>query len=129
MTELSADELFFFNEHTRSLPLYALLRRELAGATPDVRTEVKKTQISFFARRMFAAVSFLPVRRAKDRPKDYLTLTLGLPRRLDSPRVDAVSEPWPGRWTHHLLLSREDDLDDELRVWIREAAAFAEQKR
>ena len=129
MTEFSPEELFFFNDHPQALALYRPLRGALLRAAPEVRIEVKKTQISFFARRMFAAASFLPVRRAKDRPKTYLTLTLGLPFRIESPRIDAVSEPYPGRWTHHLLLSRTEEFDEELLRWIDRAAEFASQKR
>ena len=91
--------------------------------------KVQKTQITFANRRQFACVSFLPARRAKDRPEDYITVTLGLNRRLDSPRVDKASEPYPGRWTHHLLIASPEEIDGELMGWAREAAAFAESKR
>lgn len=52
-----------------------------------------------------------------------------LRRRLDSPRVDAATEPYPNRWTHHLLISDPAEIDDELMGWIREAAAFSDGKR
>ena len=126
---LTPDELFFFNEHPNALTLYVPLRAQLLAAGESVRVEVKKTQISFFTRRMFACVSFLPVRRTKERPQTFVTLTLGLSARLDSPRVDASSQPRPGRWTHHILLSREEELDEELRGWIHASAAFADSKR
>ena len=71
----------------------------------------------------------LPARRAKDRPEHYITVTLGLNRRLDSPRVDKASEPYPGRWTHHLLIASWEEIDEELTAWVREAAAFAAGKR
>ena len=38
-------------------------------------------------------------------------------------------EPYPGRWTNHVLLSREDEIDEELMDWLREAYDFAESKR
>ena len=57
-----------------------------------------------------------------------ITLTLGLARRLDSPRVDLATEPYPGRWTHHFLLSAPEDLDGPMLAWIQEAYAFAEGK-
>ena len=126
---MSPDELLFFNEHPGALEIYAALRKALCAAGEDVRVEVKKTQISFFTRTMFAAVSFLPVRRAARRPKDFVTLTLSLPDRLDSARVDASSEPYPGRWTHHILLTDPGELDDELLGWIRAAAEFSARKR
>ena len=41
-------------------------------------------------------------------------VTLGLGRRLDTPRVAVAVEPYPGRWTHHLLLTEESQIDEEL---------------
>ena len=76
---VSIDELFFFDAKPTALPLYEAFRESVVARWPDTRIEVKKTQISFFDRRMFAAVSFTPVRRAKDRPDPFLTITFGLP--------------------------------------------------
>ena len=126
---LTPDELFFFNEHRNALTLYVPLRAQLLAAGESVRVEVKKTQISFFTRRMFACVSFLPVRRTKERPQTFVTLTLGLSARLDSPRVDASSQPRPGRWTHHVMIGSGKEINEELMGWIREAAAFSSRKR
>ena len=71
----------------------------------------------------------MPVRRRKDWPKMCLMVTVGLPYRLDSPRVVAASEPYPGRWTHHVLVTEADQIDEELMGWLREAWDFAESKR
>lgn len=56
-------------------------------------------------------------------------MTLGLGRRLESPRVAVAVEPYPGRWTHHILLTSESELDAEVRAWLHEAYDFAESKR
>ena len=124
----SADELFFFDAHPLALPLYEQLRGRILDSVPSTRIEVKKTQISFFNRYMFAAVSFTPVRRAKDRPDPFLTVTFGLPCRKDSTRIDAAVEPYPNRWTHHVMIGSVEEVDDELLSWIREAAEFAANK-
>ena len=92
---ISSDELFFFDRKPMALPMYEVLRESLLAGIPDVRIEVKKTQISFFSKHMFAAVSFTPVRKAKDRPDPFLTITFGLPRRVESTRIDAAAEPVP----------------------------------
>ena len=89
---------------------------------------MKKTQISFFARYMFAAVSFLPVGKAQDRPKPFLTLSLCLPARPESLPVAAASEPYPGRWTVHVLLGGPEDVDETLTGYLSAAADFAERK-
>lgn len=50
-----------------------------------------------------------------------LVLTIGLRRRDGSPRWKQVVEPAPGRFTHHLELHSDADIDDELRRWLQEA--------
>lgn len=125
---LSLDELFFFDIKPASLPLYEAFRKCVITRWPDTRIEVKKTQISFFNHRMFAAVSFTPVCRAKDRPDPFLTITFGLPYRKESARIDVATEPYPNRWTHHVMIGTEEEIDDELLLWIAEAADFAERK-
>ena len=126
---LSADELFFFDAHPLALPLYEQLRGRILDIAPSVWIEVKKTQISFYNRYMFAAVSFAPVRRAKERPDPFLTVTFGLSYRKESARIDVAVEPYPNRWTHHVMIGSVEEVDDELLSWIREAAEFAANKR
>jgi hypothetical protein len=38
-------------------------------------------------------------------------------------------EPYPGRFTHHVLLSGTEEIDDELLGWVKEAAVFSAGKR
>ena len=121
--------LFFFNQHPDALYLYEAFRERLLSALPETVIQPQKSQITLKNRRVFGAVSFLAARRAKERPDPYLTITLGLGRRLDSPRVDQVSEPYPGRWTHHFVLGSPDEVDGELMGWVREAYDFAAAKR
>ena len=122
---MTLDEMLFFNSHAAALPLYEALKARILTDIPDSRIEVKKTQISFFRRHMFAAVSFAPVRRAKERPNPFLTVTFGLRYRVDSPRIDAAVEPYPNRWTHHVMIGSADEVDEVLMAWIREAAVVS----
>lgn len=78
---------------------------------------------------IFAFISFLPVRKTKERPEVYIVVTFGLDYRLESPRIDAVVEPYPGRFTHHVLVSGTGEVDDELMGWVKEAAVFSAGKR
>lgn len=126
---MNTDILFFFGEHMDALPLYERLENEILEQIPDVKMKVAKTQITFANRRGFAFASFLPVRRAEERPKTYITVTFGLEYRVESPRIAAAAEPYPGRWTHHVLVSHGEEIDEELMSWIREAAAFSANKR
>ena len=122
-------EIFFFNRDPAVLPLYKAFESRVLAEVHNVTIRVQKTQLTYTNPRVFAAVSSLPVRRKAQRPDHYITVTLGLNRRLDSPRVDAASEPYPARWTHHLLISSLEEIDDELMAWVREAAAFSASKR
>ena len=125
---ITPDELLFFDIHPDALPLYEAFREAVIGKVPDTRIEVKKTQISFFNRRMFAAVSFAPVRKAKERPNPFLTITFGLSYRKESSRIDVATEPYRNRWTHHVMIGTVEEMDNELISWIEEAAAFANNK-
>ena len=61
-------------------------------------------------------------------PNPYLVITFGLDRKVESPRIDVATEPYPNRWTHHLLISKAEEIDGELIAWVKEAAAFAAYK-
>ncbi len=118
----------FFDDRRDALALYEKLENLLYDTFPDVVKRVQKTQITFSNRHVFACVSFARVKRKAELPEGWLTLTLGLPAPLDSERVAVKSEPWPGRWTHHLVLCSPEELDAELLSWVREAYSFAAAK-
>ena len=129
MREPDADTLTFFNHRPDALELYLALEELLFAAFPDVSRRVQKTQITFSNRHVFACVSFARVKRKTELPKGYLVVTLGLPAPLDSERVAVRTEPYPNRWTHHIVISKPEELDRELLSWIRDAYAFAETKK
>lgn len=124
----ASDVLFFFDGKPLELALYEALFRHLEMEFSEVSVRVQESQISFYGRHLFSAAS-LPVRRKKSWPEHCIVLTIGLSHQLDSPRVAVAIEPYPGRWTHHILLSDEAQIDGELLGWLREAWEFAESKR
>ena len=126
---MNADILFFFNDHMDASPLYERLEGLILEQIPDVKIKVSKTQISFSNKRGFAFVSFNPCRKVNDRPDVWMTVTFGLSYRKDSPRIDVATEPYPNRWTHHVMVGSEEEIDAELMGWIREAAEFSASKR
>ena len=126
---MNAEILFFFNDHMDAFPLYERLEELILEQIPDVKIKVSKTQISFSNKRGFAFVSFNPCRKAKDRPDVWMTISFGLGYRKDSPRIDVATEPYPNRWTHHMMVGSEEEIDAELMGWIREAAEFSASKR
>lgn len=110
-----------------SLDFYEAFESSVREEIKDVRTKVQKTQISFYNRHLFACVSFARIRRKKDCPPNYIVITFGLNYKSESPRIEAVSEPYPNRWTHHALISGPGEIDEELMGWIKEAAAFSDK--
>ena len=78
--------------------------REIAGITCDSRR----------VERGFAFVSFNPCRKAKERPETWMTVTFGLSCCQESPRIDVTTEPYPGRWTHHVMVGSPKKLTKNL---------------
>lgn len=125
----TADLLAYFEGHNREHALYLALVSALEQTLPEnFSVRVQKSQISFYGRHLFGAAS-IPVRRKKDWPPDCLMVTFGLEHRVDSPRIAVATEPYPNRWTHHLLLTDPAEIDRELLDWLQEAYWFAENKR
>lgn len=122
-----SDILFFFDGKPAELALYQAFFRRMEAAFPDASVRVQKSQISFYGKHFFAAAS-LPLRRRKDWPRECILVTFGLPIRLDSPRIAVAVEPYPRRWTHHVLLSRPEEVDGQLLDWLREAYVFSQCK-
>lgn len=118
------DVLFFFDGNPHALELYEALEDAILARYPETKIRVQKTQISFYSRYLFACAS-LPRKKAEGYGKDYLLLTLGLPARVESPRVMVTSEPCPGRWTHHIPLLERGDLDEEILSWLEDAHGFS----
>ena len=128
MRELDADALMFFDQHMDILPLYQAFEELLFDSFPVVNKRVQKTQITFSNRHVFACVSFARVKRKTELPMRFIVITLGLPAPLDSERVAVKTEPYPGRWTHHFVVSTPEELDEELLSWIKTAYTFADAK-
>ena len=128
-TGINADVLRFFAQHPDALPLYEALAQRVFRTVENTVIKVQKTQISFYNRRLFACVSFARVRKKADCPEPFLVVTFGLDHKVESPRVDVATEPYPNRWTHHVLISNTAEIDDELMGWIQEAGRFAAAKR
>ena len=94
----------------------------------SVKIEAMKTQVSFGAKKKFAWV-WLPQLWTKKRPENSITLTFVVGRHIKHDRIVEVVKPRPGRWTHHVIIERESDLDEDLREWLREAYAFAQYRK
>lgn len=118
----------FFEEHQDAFELYQVFESKLFAEFPETRKEVQKTQITFSNRHVFACVSFQRVRKKAELPKPYIVITLGLSYPLESKRVAIKTEPYPGRWTTHIVIGEVEEMDEELFGWVRQAYEFANSK-
>lgn len=121
--------LLFFDKNMDALPLYEAFEKRVLDEIDEVNIKVQKTQISFYNKHMFAGVSFLRVRKRRECPDAYIVITFGTGYKVESPRIDVSVEPYPNRWTHHVLISEISEIDDELMGWVKEASVFSAAKR
>jgi len=99
---------------------------EAVLACGESTMKVSKTQISWGNPLQFAVLS--QPRRAAQRRTGALLATLGLGHRVEHPRILQAVEPYPGRWTHHVLVTEADQIDEELMGWLREGIWLREGK-
>ena len=118
----SADEAALdalFRDYPDSRKLYEAVEQYILSLGA-VDVEVTKTQVAFGAARKFAW-AWLPQLWTKKRPVTSLTLAFALDHPLSDPRIASVVEPRPGRWTHHVVIEQETDLDETVKAWLRQA--------
>ena len=126
----SKDDLArFFASMPEMIPVYERLEQRInAICDEQVDVRVQKSQIAFFDKYGFAWAS-LPIRRRKGWPETCLVVTFGLEYRKESPRIAVATEPYPKRWTHHVLVEELSGIDDELMSWIEESHRFSLAKQ
>ena len=125
---MDLDTIMFFDKQPDALPLYEAFADAVVRLCLDVEIRVQKSQISFYDVHMFACVSFARVKKKKELPEPYLVVTLVMPYPLESSRIAVKTEPYPGRWTTHIVIGDTGDIDDELICWLKEAHDFAKNK-
>lgn len=121
------DILEYFGDHETERAIYDAFEERVLTAWPDTRITVHKTQISFYNRYLFAVAS-LPFRRMKDWPERCLLVTFGLEHEVEAPRIAVATEPYPRRWTHHVVVTDPAEIDDELMDWVAQAWKFSMEK-
>lgn len=112
----------FFSGREESRRIFDTLRATIDALGP-VEIRVTKSQVAFRRSKAFAW-AWVPdmYLRGGHAP---LVLTLSFARRDNSPRWKEIVEPAPGRFTHHLELHSESEIDDEVQFWLREAREAA----
>ena len=117
---MTLDESFAGWDESRRI--FEALRARIEAMGP-VKVRVTRIRVAFQQCRAFAW-AWVPDRYLRGRHAP-LVLTLSLQHRDPSGRWKEVVEPAPGRFTHHLELHSEGEVDDELCGWLREAHAEA----
>ena len=121
---MNNDAILFFARMPKALPLYEAFHAAVCAEFEDFAVKVQKTQITYSNKHNFAFVS-LPFRKLKGAPDVYILLSFGLNRKLDDPRVYQAVEPYPTRWTHHVIIQSADEIDGQILDWLREAYTFS----
>lgn len=118
----AAEERLFANNPVR-LRLFRAVRA-MVEKLGDARIEATDSQVSFGTERKFAWV-WLPPEWDRKRPADCIVLSFGLRREIKHPRIEQAVEPYPGRWTHHVVITDEGDLDSTVAEWLQEARSLS----
>ena len=110
-------------DHLRGKPkevvgLYRRFARMVHGLGPGVRAVPVKTHIAFMVRVRFAGVTA---------QQKGLRVGFWLKRRIQSPRFAKVELIPPGNYIYSLHVRTLEDLDDEVRGWLREAYRVGRQ--
>ena len=113
---MTLDEFFEGAEASREL--FEALRAAVEEVG-DAEVRVTKSQVAFRRRKAFAW-AWMPGKYLRGRVAP-LVLSLALTRRDASLRWKEVVEPKPGRFTHHMEIYSIDQIDDEVRLWLKEA--------
>jgi hypothetical protein len=120
----------FFSGYDESRRIFDALRAAIEALGPaEASTEVEasstlevrvtKSQVAFRRRKAFAW-AWVPDRYLGGGHAP-LVLTLSFAERNPSPRWKQIVEPAPGRFTHHLELTSESEIDGEVRGWLQAA--------
>lgn len=109
----------FFTEYPETHKLFTLICSYI-DSLGEINVEVMKTQISFGTKKKFAWI-WLPQTWVKGAPANGVVLTVGLRRRIEHPKVKEIKEPYPGRFTHHIVLLNKSDFNDDIKGILKEA--------
>lgn len=114
----------FFAKDPESAALARSVFDKLLDRYPDAQLKISKSQAALYEPGPLCMVWPPNHGEFKRRTPHCLALTFGLGERLESPRIEQAVEPYPGRWTHHVLLHNAADLDAELLDWIDRSREF-----
>jgi Domain of unknown function (DUF5655) len=113
-------DAFLRGKSRKALSLYNGFVELLEACGPFLLAPAK-TRVGFQVRMIFAAVNKLD-----DKAMDgHVVLT----RRLDHPRFRKIEEITPRCYVHHFRIHEEEELDEEMAEWLREAYKVGAQEQ
>ena len=116
-------ENFFQSRKPEAVPA---VRAFLTGALerwPEAEIVTQKSQVGVRCPRPFCAL-WVPGTHVRGRATPGAAISLFLPRPLQTERLIMAVEPYPGRFTNHLVLSTPEEVDEALWAWAAEAKRF-----
>jgi predicted transport protein len=116
-----------FAEHPQRLALYRAFRERVLALGDDVDIAPKKTQVTFRTERAFAW-AWLPQLWNRSRPDGSITISFDVDHPVHDARIAETVATGNGRWTHHIVIEHESDLDDVVDGWLAQAYAWAEER-
>ncbi len=120
------DELFFFDGKREEYALYRAFLDGLHRRSMDFSVPVRKTQISLRHGLVFACVSMTKVLPRARRPERFIVVSLGADRPFAGERIVSV-EVRPDRWTNHVVIGSETEMDGSFWALTEEAYRFADR--
>lgn len=111
----------FFAGRPRQWALFEKLRAALCGQYPGTQLRVMKTCISFDDPKPYCYVSNPPRALLTQGNRDALLITFGLRERMDHPRFAQVVPISRSRFTIHVVVAGEEEIDEELLFLIGRA--------
>jgi hypothetical protein len=108
----------YFNGNDESRRLFDCLR-ELIETLGPVEILVRQSQVAF-RRDIAFAYAWMPGKYLHGRGAP-LVLTIGFRHRDTSPPWKKVVEAAPGRFTHHMEIHSQNDIDEQVCGWLQEA--------
>ncbi|HBP25980.1 MAG TPA: hypothetical protein DD618_03410 [Acholeplasmatales bacterium] len=114
----------FLKNDPKLTTLYEQLESKILERMENVKVILQKSQIAFRSSKSFAFV-WLPIRPMKNRLESYLILSFGLDYLLSNPRVIEAVGVRPKRWTHHIIIQKPAEIDEEILNWLDQAFRFS----
>jgi predicted transport protein len=123
MEDLENKLIIFFRKMPEALSIYKKLEKKMVKCFENINIVVHKSQISFSNRYNFAFVS---IRQMRGRL--CVILSFGVNYKINDIRIFQAVEPYPNRWTHHVIIQNENEIDKKIMDWLKMAYDFSMNK-